>query len=175
MTLQFLVGLVQSAAQAVAATAGAAGAGYLLKLFKERTGDLKVPEVRRLLEGLGATTPDAIRKLVHETLKDAKPRVSPEHREDLAAVLISLARGASLMNTQGDPRSIYLGVKELMERLVAQVQPMRRAGEKVALGHEWVLRQFLGIGTFGEVWLADHGRAPGLPKRAYKFFTHSDA
>jgi len=173
--LQFLGGLVLSAAQGAAAAAGAIGAGQLLKIFKQRTIDLKGPEVRRLLEGLGTVTPDAVRKLVHETLKNAKPPVRPEDREDLAAVLISLARGASLLNTQGDPRSTYLGVKELMERLVAQVQPARRAGEKVAPGHEWILRQFLGMGTFGEVWLADHGRAPGLPKRAYKFFTHSDA
>src|SRR5437868_8235477 len=111
MTLQFLVELLQSAAQAAATTAGTAGAGYLLKLFKERTRDLKGPEVRRLLEGLGTTTPDAIRKFVHDTLKDVKPPTLAEHREDLAAVLISLARGATLMNTQGDPRSIYLGIK----------------------------------------------------------------
>src|SRR5262245_11693711 len=98
--LQFLAGLVQSAAQAAAATAGAFGAGYLLKLFKQRTGDMKGPEVRGLLEGLGTVTPDAIRKLVHETLRDAKPPVRHEQREDLAALLISLARGASLLNTQ---------------------------------------------------------------------------
>jgi len=170
----FLIGLLQTASQAAAATVGAAGVGYLLKLFKERTRDLKGAEVRRLLEALGTTTPDAIRRLVHETLR-GKPNIRKETREDLAAVLISLARGASLLNTQGDPRSTYLGVQDLIEWLVKQVRTIRSAGERVAPNHDWILREFLGMGTFGEVWMADNSHAPGLPRRAYKFFTHGDA
>jgi serine/threonine protein kinase len=55
--------------------------------------------------------------------------------------------------------------------LILNLQPKHRAGDKLNGG--WVLKQFLGMGSFGEVWVGRHDRYP--EDRAFKFFTQPGA
>jgi serine/threonine protein kinase len=172
--VEFLVGLLQNVLASLVTQAISYVPGLVSSKVKEATKGMKSDELQRLLQALGATSPHSIRALVQQVFgKEA--RISPQQREDVAAVLISLTRGANLLNSQGDPRSVYVRAEDLLQRLLDQLQPKRRAGEKVFPNYPWVLVRFLGMGAFGEVWLAYNARAPRLPKRAYKFFTHEGA
>jgi serine/threonine protein kinase len=62
----------------------------------------------------------------------------------------------------------------LIDQLLRGLEIKRKKGEQVAPGQNWVLEQFLGLGAFGEVWLAVNQKNKAL-RRAYKFFTHEKA
>lgn len=100
--------------------------------------------------------------------------VSPATRDELATLLTNLTRTCRFHTTHGTPLSAYLRNERLIEQLVANIQPKRKQGEAVELGHgDWKLDQFLGMGGFGEVWL---GRAKLHPEpRAFKFITVDEA
>jgi hypothetical protein len=135
---------------------------------RNRAGD-----VRRMLVELGCLSEPHIRKLVEEWDAARHSQLSATEREDLIAVLTNLARGARFLTTQGLPRSSFLRSERLLEQLLADIQPVRHRGESVSAGQDWVLERFLGMGTFGEVWMA---RNPYYPEpRAYKFFTKPGA
>ena len=80
-----------------------------------------------------------------------------------------------MLTSQGMPRSSYLRCEKLIDQLLRGLQTKRAVGQAIGKGHNWVLERFLGMGTFGEVWLARNNKAPKLPPRAYKFFTHEGA
>jgi serine/threonine protein kinase len=100
--------------------------------------------------------------------------VDDDARSELTAVLVNLVRGARFHTTQGTPLSSYLRCERLIEQLLANLQPRRRKGEPVGPGRkDWTLDAFVGMGSFGEVWLA---RAAHYPEpRAFKFFTTEGA
>lgn len=133
----------------------------------------KATQIRQFLDELGVLTEASIRDFVNEWL-DAKPEdLSDEQREELIATLVNLARGARFLTTQGTPRSSFLRSERLLQQLLEEIQPVRKKGEKVGPGHDWILQRYLGIGKFGEVWM---GENPGYPeRRAFKFFTNSEA
>jgi serine/threonine protein kinase len=167
------MGLLQNVVCTVVSHAVVNVAGVVVSRFREKSQEMEPEEVRQLLEKLGATSAPEVRSLVREMLGHEK-RITDAQREDVAAVLISLTRGANLLNSQGGPRSCYVRCKDLLDQMLRDIQPKRNAGEQVCPNHNWVLRRFLGMGTFGEVWLAENTQARGF-RRAYKFFTHEGA
>jgi serine/threonine protein kinase len=172
--VDFLIGLLQGVVCTVVSQAVVNITGVVMGRFRENTQQMDTEEMRRLLETLGATSANEVRSLVREMLGHEK-RITDAQREDVAAVLISLAHGANLLNSQGGPRSCYVRCQDLLEQMLESIPPKRKAGEQVCPNHNWVLRRFLGMGTFGEVWLAENTQAKGLSRRAYKFFTHDGA
>src|SRR5204863_3393520 len=96
--------------------------------------------------------------------------VGAEVRTELGDLLTNLVRGARFHTTQGTPLSSYLRCERLIEQLLSNIQPKRRAKEPVGQGRtDWKLEKFLGMGAFGEVWAARNPRFP--EPRAFKFFT----
>ena len=63
----------------------------------------------------------------------------------------------------------FLRSERLLDQLLRDVEPVRHVNELVAKGSPWVLKRHLGMGSFGEVWLAENPHFP--TPRAYKFFT----
>lgn len=174
LAVEFAEIILKGLATGAATFAGTGLATYLYVKIKDFVSKLTAPEIQELLKDLGTTTPDHMRDLVQNTLGKDK-NITNAQREELAVLLGNLARGARLITSQGKPRSSYLRCAGLIEKLLSKIQPLRKAGEKVGVGHDWTLTQFLGMGSFGEVWLAHHPKAQKLGPRAYKFFTQEGA
>lgn len=137
----------------------------LRKIGQERKAD----EIRRFLDDLGSTSEHDVRQLVDTWAKERQQPFSEAQLEELIGVLVNLTRRARLIMTEGGVRSSVLRSLPLIEQLISDIQPKRRKGELVVPDQDWTLERFLGMGTFGEVWMA---RNPGFPRpRAYKFFT----
>jgi serine/threonine protein kinase len=138
---------------------------YLRRVGRERRAD----DIRRFLEDLGSTAEQDVRQLVEGWARSGRHPYSDAQIEELVGVLVNLTRKARLIMTQGGARSSVLRSLPMIEQLLSDIQPRRRKGELVVPDQDWKLEKFLGMGTFGEVWMA---RNPGFPKpRAYKFFT----
>jgi serine/threonine protein kinase len=91
-------------------------------------------------------------------------------RAELTLLLTNLVRGARFHTTHGTPLSSYVRCERLIEQLLANLVPKRRAGDALCVGHEdWRLERFLGMGAFGEVWVGRNRHYP-VP-HAFKFFT----
>lgn len=170
--MSFIVELLGNVLTGLAAQTIANVAGKVIDALRNSTKGMKSSEVKGVLAALGTTSPETIRELVNQEFAKDR-RITTREKEDVSAVLIALARGATLVNSQGDPRSIYVRSEELLERLLDSIKPARRAGEPVFPNDTWQLQQFLGRGAFGEVWLAYNRHTKG--KRAYKFFTREGA
>jgi serine/threonine protein kinase len=94
-------------------------------------------------------------------------------REELIGVLLNMARNVRHRTAYGLMDSSYLRSERLFENLLRGVEPLRHQGEPVAPGSPWILRRHLGMGGFGEVWMAVN---PDYPTpRAYKFFTNDNS
>src|SRR4051812_4413235 len=105
--MEFLFSLLQNVVGGVLTHVALNIRGFLTRKIKETTQGMKPEELRRLLDTLGATSPDSIRALVYQQLGKGK-KISNDQMEDVASVLINLARGANMLNSQGTPRSIYV-------------------------------------------------------------------
>jgi serine/threonine protein kinase len=138
---------------------------YVLQGCRKWSMNQKAEDLRQWLKELGLLSPDAIRNVVKDW-KLPRGSLGSTEREEVAAMLIGLSKGARLLTTAGKPRSSYLRCERLLEQLVNGIQPVCHKGDKV--GDAWTLEQFLGMGSFGEVWMATN---PYMHhKRAYKFF-----
>jgi serine/threonine protein kinase len=142
--------------------------GWLVTALRGRMRDTPARQVLKTLHDLGCLTEGDIRTLIRQW-RPATP-VSPATRDELATLLTNLTRTCRFHTTHGTPFSSYLRSERLIEQLLANLQPKRRAGESVGPGRgDWKLDRFLGMGGFGEVWL---GRAQRYPEpRAFKFIT----
>jgi serine/threonine protein kinase len=146
---------------------------WVTSYVRSRASQNRAAEMRQLLEDLAVLTEPQIREMVEDWASTRKSKISASDREELIAVLTNLARGARFLTTQGLPRSSYLKSERLIEQLLQDLKPAKHRGEPVSADQDWVLERFLGMGTFGEVWMA---RNPYFPKpRAYKFFTKPGA
>jgi hypothetical protein len=169
--VQLLVTILSALSSAGGAVGGTVTVGqWLVNFLRARTRQKQATEVLQLLHDLGCVGETAVRQLVDEW--DPPTPVAPAIRADLTLLLTNLVRGARFHTTQGTPLSSYLRCERLIEQLLANLEPKRRAGQPVGPGRaDWKLERFLGMGAFGEVWV---GRNPRFPlRRAFKFFTAS--
>ena len=146
--------------------------GWFTWFLREKAHAQKADKIRQWLHDLGLLSPQAIRQAVDSWAK-GQTRLTEPQREEVKALLISLARGAHLVSTAGTPRSSYLRSEKLLEQLLTNLQVICKQGESVGPGSDWKLDRFLGIGSFGEVWLARNKFHP--EPRAFKFFTRPEA
>lgn len=168
---------IQAILSAVSATAGAvtttvAVSGWLVNYLRRLNRNRKANEVLQWLKDLGSLSEADVRRVVDAW--DPPTRVSKEVREELIQLLANLVRTSRFHSTQGTPLSSYLRCDRLIEQLLNNLQPKRRAGVPIGKARpEWVLERFLGMGSFGEVWV---GRNQHFPTpRAFKFFTAPDS
>jgi serine/threonine protein kinase len=147
--------------------------GWFTWFLRDKAHVQKADKIRQWLRDLGLLSPQAVRQVVETWAKGQKNLTGPQ-REEVTALLVSLTRGAHLVSTAGTPRSSYLRSEKLLEQLLTNLQVNCKQGEPVGPGSDWKLDRFLGMGSFGEVWLARNKFKPGEP-RAYKFFTRAEA
>ncbi len=142
---------------------------YIKKIGRER----KATDIREFLENLGNTGEREVRQMVVDWDRSQKLQLTGPDREALIALLLNLTRKARFVTTHGAARSSLMRSMNLIEQLVSDIQPARKSGEPVAKNHDWILERYLGMGTFGEVWMAVN---PGFHhRRAYKFFTRPNS
>ncbi len=171
--MDLIVGILSALTTAGSAIGGTITVGqWLVNYIRAHTRDRRSSEVFQFLHDLGCVSEAEVRELINNW-RPPTP-VARAVREELTLLLSNLVRGARFHTTQGTPHSSYLRCERLIEQLLTNLEPKRRAGESVALGRsDWKLEHFLGIGAFGEVWV---GRNPRFPhRRAFKFFTAADS
>ena len=128
--------------------------------------------VQQIVGELGRVPEGEIRDLVERSLPSCKAEIYPEKKEELIGFLRNLTLGARFLSTHGSMRSGCLRNERLLDQLLCDVQPARSWGEPVTAGQpNWVLQRYLGMGSFGEVWLARNKHY--TTARAYKFFTRA--
>jgi len=167
--MEALITILKTFSVAVGATQGTITVGqWLVNYLKTRTKDKRSAEVLQFLQELGCTGDKQVQELVRNWSPPTP--VAASVRDELTLLLTNLVRGARFHTTQGTALSSYLRCERLIEQLLANLEPKRRAGQLVAPGRtDWKLERFLGMGAFGEVWL---GRNAYFPyPRAFKFFT----
>jgi serine/threonine protein kinase len=128
-------------------------------------------KIEEQLEKIAKVTEPEIRKEAEKAFAKAKTAIPREQREELTAILINMARNVRARNSSGGMRSSYLRSERLLDELLCGVEPIRRWGEPASPGQPWILQRYLGMGSFGEVWMARNPHFP-VPK-AYKFFTQA--
>jgi hypothetical protein len=146
--------------------------GWFTWFLRDKARAQKADTIRKWLRELGLLGPQAIRQVV-DSWATGQKKLSATQREEVTALLISLAQGAHLVSTAGTPRSSYLRSEKLLEQLLTNLKVSCKQGESVGPGSDWKLERFLGTGSFGEVWLAKNKFHPEA--RAFKFFTRPEA
>ncbi len=148
-------------------------AQFLIRYLRRLGVERKAGEIRQFLEDLGNTGEHDLRAMVENWRRQCHPHCPEAQVDEVITVLLNLTRKARFLTTQGGARSSVLRSLPLIEKLISELEPTRKRGERVVPGQDWTLERFLGMGTFGEVWLA---RNRGYPMpRAYKFFTRRDS
>ena len=103
--------------------------------------------------------------------KNPRTKVPLAWREELTGILINMTRNirtqTSLGILPGD--GSFLRDELMLDWLLRNIAPVRHINQPVAKGSPWILKQHLGMGSFGEVWKAENPHFP--TPRAYKFFT----
>jgi serine/threonine protein kinase len=152
-----------------AVTGGWTVYGWLVNYLASVSKKKKNNEILEYLNKLGLVSDNDIKLAL---AKWPMPKGFTEsHRTELAGLLKNLAAGARLHSAKGTPASSYLRCEVLIEELISNMRPKRQAGEVLHGG--WQLKTFLGMGGFGEVWLAKNPLHP--EPRAFKFFTQEGA
>ena len=103
--------------------------------------------------------------------KNPRTKVPLAQREELTGILINMTRNirsqTSLGILPGD--GSFLRDEMILDQLLRNIAPVRHVNQPVADKSPWILKQHLGMGSFGEVWKAENPYYP--TPRAYKFFT----
>jgi serine/threonine protein kinase len=143
-------------------------ANILIEHLGKRWKNKKASEVQAFLKELGLKTDKDVRIAVENW--SPPPGFTRQNKDELIALLTNLVRSARFRSTNGTASNSVLRSAELIEQLLQDVQPRRKAKERV---QEWELVSFLGMGSFGEVWLARNKLHP--KPRVFKFFTREGA
>ncbi|WP_439625029.1 serine/threonine-protein kinase [Gemmata sp.] len=157
----------------IGTVAGAIGSTYtvatiLIDQIGKRWRNKKAAEVLAFLKELGLKTDVDVRQAVENW---TPPKgFTEQHKGELIGLLTNLVRSARFHSTNGTAVSSVLRSAQLIDQLLQNAQPRRKAGEKV---QEWQLQSFLGMGAFGEVWRATKPLYPD--PRVFKFFTMTGA
>lgn len=160
--------LHQFGAATGAVAGGVSCASLLIKYLRDRARTQKTSQVLAFVKQLGLTTEADVKAAVESW---AMPKgFTEENRNEMIGLFGNLVRGARFHSTQGTPLSSYLKCERLIEQLLQNIQPKHRSGKKI---NDWELKRFLGMGSFGEVWMAANPHYP--ERRAFKFFTKPDA
>jgi eukaryotic-like serine/threonine-protein kinase len=173
--MSHVLSLIQTLAAALSVVTGTISVTtWAIRQIKKFALEKKGAEIQRFLQELGLATESAIRDMVEEAGRKI-PGFSPDRQEEIIHLLVSLSCGARFLTTHGQPRSSYLRSEKWLDLILSNFQPARKAGEMVAPGKDWTLERFLGMGSFGEVWMARNKHSQRLPPRAFKFFTRAEA
>ncbi|MDB5295097.1 MAG: serine/threonine protein kinase [Phycisphaerales bacterium] len=129
-------------------------------------------QARAVLEAWGRLPSRQVWGIVNRAVPGKTPADNLK-REELASVLLNLSKGAGVVSSQETASSYVLRQGDVLAKLAAMLGTKRRPGERIAGQPDWVLVRFLGMGTFGEVWLGRNQQTRML--RAFKFFTRPDA
>ncbi len=157
-----ILGPIGTVAQAIGGTYTVAS--LLTSYLRDWARTQKTVRVLAFMEQLGLVSETEVREAVKNW--NAPKIFTPAQKEELTDLLINLVRGARFHSTNGTPLSSYLRCAHLIEQLLQNIQPKRRAGEKI---QNWELKSFLGMGAFGEVWRAENLLYP--TPHVFKFFT----
>ena len=141
---------------------------WLVGYIKGSMAEARSETVRQLLQDLGSVSDSDVRRLVNDWAREKN--IPDQQCEELIPLLINLTHGARFHSTHGTPTSGFIKNARLIDQILSNLQPERRRDEAVGPGREdWRLDKFLGMGAFGEVWLARNRHFP--EPAAFKFFT----
>ena len=143
-------------------------ANFVVPWLRHWSRERKATQIAAFIHQLGLKTEGDIKTAVGTW--EMPKGFTETHRAEMVVLLTNLTRGARFHSTQGTPLSAYLRCERLIEQLIQNIQPKHRGGAKI---NDWELKRFLGMGSFGEVWMAVNPHHPD--KRAFKFFTQPDA
>jgi len=119
------------------------------------------------VDALEGVTDSQIETAAAQVFRDSA--VTQESQREIVYALSTAAHNVQHRNLYGPFSGTASGSKGLIEGLFQK----RHEGEPVTDGSPWLLRRYLGKGSFGEVWMAQN---PDYPKlRAYKFFVKDDS
>ena len=127
---------------------------------------VKPNRVKLLLQQLGYHSESQVENFEAEW--KAPTGFTPENRQELIVLLKNLVKAARFHSTYNTMTSNYLKCEQLLEQMLGGIVPKCSSGLQI---QSWSLTEFLGMGSFGEVWKAENAYFPN--PRAYKFFTQS--
>jgi hypothetical protein len=122
----------------------------------------------QFIHQLGMTTQAEVERVVADW--PSPPGFTDAQRAELTVVLKKLVQGARFHTTHAITLSNYLTAEQLLAKLFEAVEPKMHQGQRL---DGWVLTKYLGMGGFGEVWLAEHKLFH--EPQVYKFFTRDGA
>lgn len=138
----------------------------------KEVGGLTPGQAREVLEAWGRLSPRQVWVVANQVVPGKTPG-DATRRAELTALLLNLTRGARVVSSQETASSYVLRQDDVLQKLFDMLGTARRPGELIAGMEDWQLIRFLGMGTFGEVWLGRNRQSRML--RAFKFFTRPEA
>lgn len=169
MELIFSIFQAYSAAKEVAQAYGSIS-DWVIDVVNKWSNKTPTGTIEKQVERMATATDSDIRRAAARVfVNDTKSAIPDAEREELIGILLNMSRNVRFRTSFGSMDGSFLRSERLLDILLTEVEPVRHQGEPVAPGSPWILRRHLGMGSFGEVWMA---RNPGYPiPRAYKFFT----
>jgi len=129
-------------------------------------------ELEALVQSEGAKLQAQVAQIVRQELHDKPPAVQQQIASYLnqmpAAIRRSMRRPADPTGNTV-PADLAPRRAEDLLRLLPPRLPKFQTGDRPLRDSDWVLEQLLGMGGFGEVWKARHGRLSSIAPVAFKF------